>query len=91
MPVPLDPRHPLASAEVASLGTLYADRSRYETTTSGHVTLPTLHLDPDKVLPAPIVDFRFSPDSLYLASRAETMPHAVWIWDVSRYREKIRG
>ena len=85
MPVSLGPSHPLSSADVASLGTIYANRSRYETTTSGHVTIPTVALDPDKVIPSPLVEFRFSPDSLFLASRTETMPNAVWVWDVCRW------
>jgi len=86
VPVSLGPSHPLSSADVASLGTIYANRSRYETTTSGHVTIPTVALDPDKVIPSPLVEFRFSPDSLFLASRTETIPNAVWVWDVCSLR-----
>ena len=84
VPIALDNRHPLASTEVASLGTLYADRSRYETTTSGHVTMPSLSFDPDKVLPTPLVNLKFSADSAYIASYSETLPNAIWIWDVAR-------
>ena len=80
----LDPRHPLASADVASLGTLYADRSRYETATAGHVVIPSIVFDPDKVLPSPLVTFQFSADSSFLASRTDTMPNAVWVWEIKR-------
>merc|ERR550534_560491 len=86
VPIALDNRHPLASTEVASLGTLYADRSRYETTTSGHVSMPSLSFDPDKVLPTPLVNLQFSADSAYIASHSETLPNAIWIWDVARYK-----
>lgn len=87
VPVSLGPSHPLVSgADVASLGTLYANRSRYETTTSGHVTIPSLILDPDKVIPSPLVEFQFSPNSLFLASRTETMPNVVWVWDIVSLR-----
>jgi len=86
VPVSLGPNHPLRSADVASLGTLYANRSRFATTTSGHVTLPSLDLNPDKIPPSPLVHFLFSPDSLFLAAKTETTPNVVWVWDLARVR-----
>lgn len=82
VPVALDPRHPLASSDVASLGTLYASRSRFEPLTAGHVTIPSVAFDPEKSLPSPLTRLHFSPDSLFVAARSEALPTALWIWDV---------
>jgi len=84
VPVNLSGNHRLATADVASLGTLYANRSRYESSTSGVTTIPTITFDPDKVLPSLLILTSFSPDSSFLATKTEAMPNAVWIWSIRK-------
>uniref|UniRef100_A0A8C0CBE6 WD repeat containing, antisense to TP73 n=1 Tax=Balaenoptera musculus TaxID=9771 RepID=A0A8C0CBE6_BALMU len=70
----------------AAAGPLSSTESKYEVA-SVPVSLQTLKPAPDRANPRiGIGAMAFSPDSCFLATRSDSVPTAVWIWDIQKLR-----
>eukprot|EP00069_Balaena_mysticetus_P011953 bmy_21478T0 len=70
----------------AAAGPLSSMESKYEVA-SVPVSLQTLKPAPDRANPRIGVGaLAFSPDSCFLATRSDSVPTAVWIWDIRKLR-----
>jgi WD40 repeat protein len=64
-------------------GTLFLSQSKYETRELP-VTIPVVKADPEKPTPKlGVGTILFSPDSRYVATKNDSMPNAVWVWDMA--------
>ena len=68
----------------AAQSSLLSGQSKYETAKLP-VAVPTIKQDPEKPNPKlGVGTVLFSPDCKYMASKNDSMPNAVWIWDVTK-------
>ena len=74
---------PHSSSGTTGAAASFPQHSRYETTNLP-VSIPCLKPDPEKPNPKLGVGaVRFSPDCKYMATKNDSAPSAVWVWDVA--------